>query len=330
MGPMEKLKQHPVVVTSIALTAVYGVVAAVYLQLAATHNSIQTTRISEYQDRLTELKEFREKYHEESKQKREAELRNLQLSSDLEAVQKEYANLKNAGWEEKFHTEQVSRRGAEEELSLAKRRYKDQIVTLKSSREELAAENARISLQLKAALGTEKVKMTDTVKAFDELLREKEQAVFEIQKLQRYAEEKAALVAELQDKLKVARDNNLKLRNLIEKGRVPIASGNAVPSTSVKILATSLRKIRDDYYCLVALLQGVPQIKGGVTGAEFAHILKAAQISDDYYCSVAVANSARYIKAPITEKDVASILESISDSYYNAYAAKALMKRVGK
>ena len=88
------------------------------------------------------------------------ELRKVKLTSELENTEKAYSKLKDAGWEEKFYTEQISRRAIKEELALANQRHKDKLVTLKLAQGELADQNARLEHSLRALPETEKMKMS--------------------------------------------------------------------------------------------------------------------------------------------------------------------------
>lgn len=328
MDYIEKLRQHPIVATAVALTAAYSVVAAIYICLVSEYKDLQNARITEYQDRLSELKRFEENYHEESKKRKEIELRNVQISNDIDSLSTDYRKLKEASWEEKYLTEQISRHALEEELILTKKRYEVEVEGLKSTRDELVAQNAQLSSHLNKVPELEKTKMSDTLVAFDNLLEDKEKTIMQLHALKKDVEEKNARIAELQDELLVVKNKNLKLRQLIERGN--ILSENPSSPQSVKILATSLKKISDDFYCLNAFLRGVPLIQGGLTGSEFAYVLKSANISDDFYCSRAVVQCAKYIKPPLTEKDVDSILGSIGDNFYNATATNAIMTRMAK
>jgi len=328
MDAIEKLKRHSAVASAISLTAVYGVVAAIYLQLDATQHGIQETRITEYQERLSQQEDYREKYHSESKQRRESEIRNVQLSTQLDKIEKDLLKLTNAGWEQKFCAEQISRRSLEEELELSKQRYKAEVESLKSTRDDFASQNLELSLRMKNLPEVGQAKMTDSLKVFDELLQNKQKTADMLQRLQRDVEEKAALIADLQDKLKLAKDQNLKLREVVEKVPGSSTVNPGAENQTIAAIAVSLKSIRDDYYCLQALIRGVAGIKGGVTGSEFLKILNSASISDDYYCSVAVVQCIKYLKAPITSADVGGILASITDDYYNSCAAKAIMTKI--
>ncbi len=327
MNPIEKLKNNPVVATVIVATAIFTVIAGIYLRLDAEQDGVQETRISEYKTRITELEGLREKYNEESIKLKEFELRHVELVSELEKVEKAYSTIKNAGWEEKFYTEQISRRSLEEELSLATQRHKSELAMLKSSRDEFAAENAHMALQLNALPEAEKTKMSDAFHAFNELLSDKDKAFAIIQSLEGELEEKTSQIAELQDKLMVAQDQNLMLRKLIEKNNIAVAAQSTPASTSVETLVAAVKNIRFDLPCYNTLVEGISTIKGGVSGQEFAYIFDAAQISSDRLCSRAVVLCAKYIKAPFTEKDMSAILASLSFSSYKAAAAKALLAR---
>ena len=326
MNPIEKLKNYPVVATAIVATAIFTVIAGIYLRLDAEQDGVQETRISEYQARLTELEGLREKYNEESIELRELELRHVDLASELDKMTKGYSTLKSAGWEEKFCTEQISRRSLEEALSLATQRHKSELAMLKSSRDEFAAENAHLTLQLKALPDGEKTKMSDALHAFNELLSDKDKAFAVVQALEGEIEEKTSQIAELQDKLIVAQDENLMLRELIEKDNITVAAQGTLATTSVEGLVAAIKNMGNNIHCLVTLRRGITMIEGGVSGQEFANILDAARLTD-YYRMCAVSTCAKNVKGPLTEKDTNDILAPITSSFRRGVAARALMAR---
>ena len=323
MGTLDRIKQHPMVATFTAATALYGVVAAIFLHLDSQYKEVQDLRIIEYSEQISRLDEFRDKFYEEEKLRRVYELDNIRLNNEVKGLVLEIEEYKAENWEDRYSAERINRIAAEEELSLILKRYNVEIDTIKGERNDLLDKISTLNAQIQSKPSAEASNVKDTLSAFDDLLKVKSQLTAQLAQVESKLREKEIEVQSLRDQVLLLKKKNEQLSGLIKTSG---ADSSMATKASIDALVASLEGVGDDYYVAQIVVNGVKNLGGNITGADFVRILNAANISDDYYCSqVIVLCSSRIIK-PIGRDDVTSILSSISNDYQRALASAALTR----
>lgn len=314
---LDKIKNHPICATVIAISAVYGTVAGLYLSLDSKYHELQNCRITDAE----KYKTYQNQYNEVTLKCRELELNNVTFKKSYEDTISSYNKLKGYKWEEQFYAERVSCRALTEELELTKKRHNNEILELQKRNDDLYNNNIKLSTQINNSLYSNPKQISETVTSFDQLLKEKNNLNSEVRRLSLELEKKTQIIVALQDKLKVSEDAQLELKNLIKKNGIAVSGTNS----SIDAVIASVQGISASSYATNAVVAGVGSIKGGVSGADFCRILKAANISSEYYIVLAIKDCAKFINTPIPPKDISDILGKISSSAYHSEAAQIIM-----
>lgn len=314
---LDKIKNHPICATIVTLTAVYGVIAGIYLNLDGKYNELQNVRIADAE----KYKPYQNQFHEISLKCKEIELKHIALKSDHEGITSAYNKLKDCKWEEQFYAEKISYRALKEEFELTKKRYDNEIAGLQKRNGELYSNNTKMSAQINNSLYSSPKQVSETVFAFDQLLKEKDKLISEVRRLSLELEQKNQVNMALQDKLKINESIQLELQALIKKNGLTISNYHS----PVDALIASIKTMNSDTYAAQAIVAGVKSIKGGVSGTDFCRIIRTARFSSDAYAVAAIAGCAEFVNTSISPQDISSILDNFSSNAYQSQASQIIM-----
>ena len=205
------------VATFTAATALYGVVAAIFLHLDSQYKEVQDLRIIEYSEQISRLDEFRDKFYEEEKLRRVYELDNIRLNNEVKGLVLEIEEYKAENWEDRYSAERINRIAAEEELSLILKRYNVEIDTIKGERNDLLDKISTLNAQIQSKPSAEASNVKDTLSAFDDLLKVKSQLTAQLAQVESKLREKEIEVQSLRDQVLLLKKKNEQLSGLISK-----------------------------------------------------------------------------------------------------------------
>ena len=322
---LEKIKNHPIVSTAISLTTVYGVVAAIYLCLDNSYHQNLQSQIDNNKDYRDKYDKLQEKFDKVQEERHEAilklntlELNNNALLNDFIRIKKECDELKTQ--ENKFISQNTEYISLKEELKLIELRKTNEISDLGKQNTDLYNKNIELNKRLNNCIYPTPQHATDTYKAFDQLLKDKDTLSSENRKLFQDLTEKQQEILTLQDKLKIKE----KVIASLEKAM----RGNGMESKSssdVDVLIASVGDISYGGDAKLAIIAGVKMINGGISSHDFLRIYSAAKIAYGADAVETLKQCSKYINTPFTAEDANKFLKRIAYSGDHAVAAALIM-----
>jgi len=305
-----------------ALCSAFG---GMYVKLNSITIENYEIRIEHFKEEITRLRSYEATYHEGIRSKEK--LYSLQsLYSELEA---KYTALVNENWPQKYEVERIKNVSMTEKMTLEAARQQDKISRLSDERNDLREQNLEFEKRIASIPLIRNHEVGEGLKAFDDLLAQKNKLEENNIRLIREIELKDEYITELRNKLRISEGEILKLREVIQKTAISknrIDDRNVVNKSEIDIICAALENISDDSTAGKILYQQLSGIGKKILGQDFVRVLKVANISTDSIEAQVIIRCASYLEYPISAGTLRTIVQNISDDETQAEVIRVLTK----